>query len=85
MIVTAPVIPLHRNVHHVHAVEIDENGNALRVLCGLAKPWNILRDGSQFNVHPITCDHCYRRSDCRAIRDGKAGTHPTDDERSVKP
>jgi hypothetical protein len=72
-LVTAPMgVMQQKNVkpHLVHAVEVDPQNNVLRVLCGSAKPEHILGDPTTFNQRAITCEQCYRRRDCREIRDG---------------
>lgn len=46
--------------HLWHAIEIDERGNVLRVLCSRVKAEHILDDAFLYDTQSITCPTCLR-------------------------
>lgn len=44
-----------------HAVELDDNGNMVRVLCKKVKLESMLDDSSQFDLEPVSCPTCANR------------------------
>jgi len=57
----AEVRPGRKTGYLTHAVEIDERGAILRVLCGRVKLGHVLEDGALYDVHPVDCPTCARR------------------------
>jgi hypothetical protein len=45
----------------VHAVEVDAEGDLVRVLCGGVKLSSISDDSTQFDVAPVSCPKCLKK------------------------
>jgi hypothetical protein len=45
----------------IHALELDDAGEPVRVLCGKVKLANVLDDATQYDRYPLDCDACVRK------------------------
>ena len=64
-IVSAPLAAgaygVERGKPRTHAVELDDLGDVVKVLCGKAKPESVLDDETQYDAQPVNCPDCLRK------------------------